>query len=397
MPSTSELEKYGLTELPFNGHGVDTGEYDFIVTEGFDSLVKWIDSLVISQKTELMSLTAPQGAGKSATLRALKKHFENNNKSTIFSSNLRNISSANLTKNLLESLKEDKICDVEQAILDSINKDTLADDLIKYTLNAILSSLSGKEVGIWIIDEMDVISGNLTDTEMRGFWHFFTSLFNEIVLAMAKIPMEDRPAFVVLFANTNTSYKDLDEAMKKHGAFAGAASGRLWKPFIIKYGKPEIKKIVTDSRFEGRRTQNFSGDKFFPFTEQVIEDTYDLVVNWDETDSVQNFRLFERTLFQCMMNGLSDKNFKIFDKDSVTKAFQEVVKTETPIILSGGLNEGNIINGIKTIQPFAVDVNSGVESEPGIKDESKVSKLFNVLKNTENNFNLFNNYYIEER
>ena len=73
------------------------------------------------------------------------------------------------------------------------------------------------------------------------------------------------------------------------------------------------------------------------------------------------------------------------------------LKIETPIILSGGLNEGNIINGIKTIQPFAVDVNSGVESEPGIKDESKVSKLFNVLKNTENNFNLFNNYYIEER
>ena len=174
MPSPSELEKYGLTELPFNGHGVDTGEYDFIVTEGFESLVKWIDALVTSKKTELMSLTAPQGAGKTATLRALAKHFENNSKSTIFSSNLENISSANLTKGLLKSLKKNNICDVEQAILDSINENTLDNDLIGHTLPAILSSLSDKEVGIWIIDEMDVISANLTDKEMRGFWHFFT-------------------------------------------------------------------------------------------------------------------------------------------------------------------------------------------------------------------------------
>ena len=56
------------------------------------------------------------------------------------------------------------------------------------------------------------------------------------------------------------------------------------------------------------------------------------------------------------------------------------LKTDTPIILSGGLNPGNINEGIETVQPSAVDVNSGVESEPGIKDKMKVEKLFNIIE-----------------
>ena len=42
-------------------------------------------------------------------------------------------------------------------------------------------------------------------------------------------------------------------------------------------------------------------------------------------------------------------------------------------------NSENIINGIKTVQPSAIDVNSGVESEPGVKDRVKVEKLFNSI------------------
>jgi phosphoribosylanthranilate isomerase len=44
----------------------------------------------------------------------------------------------------------------------------------------------------------------------------------------------------------------------------------------------------------------------------------------------------------------------------------------TPMILSGGLGPENVELAISTVAPFCVDVSSGVESAPGIKDHAKV-------------------------
>ena len=65
------------------------------------------------------------------------------------------------------------------------------------------------------------------------------------------------------------------------------------------------------------------------------------------------------------------------------------LKIDTPIILSGGLNPDNINAGIETVQPSAVDVNSGVESKPGVKDIKKVISLFDILRNKQSLTNPF--------
>lgn len=43
-----------------------------------------------------------------------------------------------------------------------------------------------------------------------------------------------------------------------------------------------------------------------------------------------------------------------------------------PVMLSGGINPGNVAQAIAAVRPDAVDVSSGVESAPGIKDREKV-------------------------
>jgi phosphoribosylanthranilate isomerase len=70
--------------------------------------------------------------------------------------------------------------------------------------------------------------------------------------------------------------------------------------------------------------------------------------------------------------------------------FVSSLKTDTPIILSGGLNADNIIQGIDVVHPAAVDLSSGVESSPGQKDKNKMKQLFKILKDTNSNSNLFN-------
>lgn len=49
--------------------------------------------------------------------------------------------------------------------------------------------------------------------------------------------------------------------------------------------------------------------------------------------------------------------------------------TLTRLFLAGGLSPENIVEAIQAVQPFAVDVNSGVESAPGIKDADRLRKL----------------------
>ncbi|MFZ4405111.1 MAG: phosphoribosylanthranilate isomerase [Pseudobdellovibrionaceae bacterium] len=50
-----------------------------------------------------------------------------------------------------------------------------------------------------------------------------------------------------------------------------------------------------------------------------------------------------------------------------------------PLILSGGLDAENILAAVTEVQPWAVDVSSGVEDSPGVKSSSKLKKLFAAL------------------
>jgi len=53
-----------------------------------------------------------------------------------------------------------------------------------------------------------------------------------------------------------------------------------------------------------------------------------------------------------------------------------------PMILSGGLNADNVAAGIAATQPFAVDVASGVEAEPGHKDPARLAAFFAAVRAT---------------
>lgn len=53
---------------------------------------------------------------------------------------------------------------------------------------------------------------------------------------------------------------------------------------------------------------------------------------------------------------------------------------QLPLILAGGLNAENVSQAISQARPYAVDVSSGVEQSPGIKDAEKIRKFIEEVR-----------------
>ncbi|MGD9580812.1 MAG: phosphoribosylanthranilate isomerase [Vampirovibrionia bacterium] len=97
--------------------------------------------------------------------------------------------------------------------------------------------------------------------------------------------------------------------------------------------------------------------------------------------SLQNVDKYYYAINAALFDTYSSKEY-----GGTGKTFQwDLLKTlkgfDKPIILSGGLNDKNILEAYNKVKPYALDVNSGIEISPGYKDHEKIESLFKSLKN----------------
>ena len=97
-----------------------------------------------------------------------------------------------------------------------------------------------------------------------------------------------------------------------------------------------------------------------------------------EPDLLSYSGLIDGLLFDTYVKGMDGGTGETFDWDSITGMSDEV-----PLILAGGLNPDNIGEAIKRTTPYAVDVNSGVEDSPGVKNHELLARFVANVRSAE--------------
>lgn len=82
---------------------------------------------------------------------------------------------------------------------------------------------------------------------------------------------------------------------------------------------------------------------------------------FDLLDFARQFASAQAVLLDAHVEGYGGGG-KVFDWSLIPAGVSR------PVVLSGGLNPANVIDGVLHVRPWAVDVSSGVESAKGIKD-----------------------------
>jgi phosphoribosylanthranilate isomerase len=110
---------------------------------------------------------------------------------------------------------------------------------------------------------------------------------------------------------------------------------------------------------------------------RLIKTIYVGPTAFNET-TIADSKILDAILLDSFSRGQCGGTGKVHDW-KLSRQIREVVDP-TPVILAGGLRPENVREAILTVHPYAVDVASGVELQPGIKDPEKVRAFIENAK-----------------
>lgn len=132
---------------------------------------------------------------------------------------------------------------------------------------------------------------------------------------------------------------------------------------------------LTGLQFHGRESPAFCRS----FRHYLVIKTFrvDQTQGWGEIAPYLEGDTVQRILLDTYIKGNPGGTGQVFPWHLVQERY---VGGEVPLIIAGGLKPSNVRQVIKQINPFGIDVSSGVERQPGQKAAVKVQQLFANIK-----------------
>ena len=141
--------------------------------------------------------------------------------------------------------------------------------------------------------------------------------------------------------------------------------------------KMEVEGIATKLRL---KTLQFHGEETALYCDSFIQKGYEVIKTFHVKDAMSLKRLAEYNVSAFLFDTYSRS-----EKGGSGIPFDWSVIEDKPYVhdklfLAGGLNPLNVTQAIEKIHPFAVDVASGVEKSPGIKDPGLLQAFLEKAK-----------------
>jgi phosphoribosylanthranilate isomerase len=142
---------------------------------------------------------------------------------------------------------------------------------------------------------------------------------------------------------------------------------------------PSLDQVVTAVENAELTMVQLHGDEGPSFCAEVSRRTGTKVIKAIRVQSAAEVHAAERFrvdyhLLDAYRAGTPGGTGEQFDWELLTAR-----RSQIPLILAGGLDPQNVAHAIEVTHPFAVDVATGVESAPGVKDPDLLAALFEAV------------------
>ncbi len=126
---------------------------------------------------------------------------------------------------------------------------------------------------------------------------------------------------------------------------------------------------ITGLQFHGNESLEFCSQWSLPWLKAISVDN-----NTNINSEIRVWKQAFACLLDTKVSGIYGGSGKVFDWSVIPD------KIKCFIVLSGGLTSHNIESAIEQVNPFALDVSSGVESSRGVKSKALIKQFISKVK-----------------